>query len=202
MDGKERRQLGAHYTTERDILKQLRALFLDDLRAELDAAKADRSTGRAARLREFQHKLRRLRLLDPACGCGNFLILGYRELRRLETEGLIALHTREGQVQSELDVRALALVDVDQFYGIEIGEWPARIAEVGLWLQDHQCNVELAEALGRAYRRLPLRATPTHSAPTGAKSFRPPTTSSSSATRRSLVNITKTRTKKPICATS
>lgn len=160
MDGKERRQLGAHYTTERDILKQLRALFLDDLRAELDAAKADRSTGRAARLREFQQKLRHLRLLDPACGCGNFLILGYRELRRLETEGLIALHTREGQVQSELDVRALALVDVDQFYGIEIGEWPARIAEVGLWLQDHQCNVELAEALGRAYRRLPLRATP------------------------------------------
>lgn len=161
MDGKERRQLGAHYTTERDILKQLRSLFLDELRAELDAAKTDRSTGRAARLREFQQKLRRLRLLDPACGCGNFLILGYRELRRLETEALVALHTREGQVQSELDVRALALVDVDQFYGIEIGEWPARIAEVGLWLQDHQCNVELAEALGRAYRRLPLRATPT-----------------------------------------
>jgi hypothetical protein len=161
MDGKERRQLSAHYTTERDILKELRALFLDDLRAELDAAKADRSTNRASRLREFQQKLRRLRLLDPACGCGNFLILGYRELRRLETEALIALHTREGQVQGELDVRALALVDVDQFYGIEIGEWPARIAEVGLWLQDHQCNVELAEALGRAYRRLPLRATPT-----------------------------------------
>lgn len=161
MDGKARRQLGAHYTTERDILKQLRSLFLDDLRAELDSAKADRSTGRAARLREFQQKLRRLRVFDPACGCGNFLILGYRELRRLETEALITLHTRDGLVQSELDVRALALVDVDQFYGIEIGEWPARIAEVGLWLQDHQCNVELAEALGRAYRRLPLRATPT-----------------------------------------
>ena len=161
MDGKARRQLGAHYTTERDILKQLRALFLDDLRTELDAAKADRSTGRTARLREYQQKLRRLRVFDPACGCGNFLILGYRELRRLETEALIALHTRDGLVQGELDVRALALVDVDQFYGIEIGEWPARIAEVGLWLQDHQCNVELAEALGRAYRRLPLRATPT-----------------------------------------
>lgn len=161
MDGKARRQLGAHYTTERDILKQLRALFLDDLRAELDAALADRSTGRANRLREYQQKLRRLRVFDPACGCGNFLILGYRELRRLETAALIALHTRDGQVQGELDVRSLALVDVDQFYGIEIGEWPARIAEVGLWLQDHQCNVELAEALGRAYRRLPLRATPT-----------------------------------------
>jgi hypothetical protein len=161
MDAKERRKIGAHYTSEPDIMKVLRSLFLDALREELDAAKADRSTNRASRLRAFQQKLRRLRLLDPACGCGNFLILGYRELRRLENECVVALHTKAGQVQGELDVRALALVDVDQFYGIEIGEWPARIAEVGLWLQDHQCNVELADALGCAYRRLPLRATPT-----------------------------------------
>ena len=96
MDGKARRQLGAHYTTERDILKQLRSLFLDDLRAELDAAKSDRSTGRASRLREYQQKLRRLRLFDPACGCGNFLILGYRELRRIETECILALKTGGG----------------------------------------------------------------------------------------------------------
>jgi hypothetical protein len=163
MDGKERRQIGAHYTSERDILKLLRSLFLDELRAELDAAKADRSTSRANRLRAFQQKLRRLRLFDPACGCGNFLILGYRELRRLENEclGELQQRTKDGAIFTELDVRALALVDVDQFYGLEIGEWPARIAEVGLWLQDHQCNVELAELLGQTYRRLPLKATPT-----------------------------------------
>ena len=156
-----RRQLGAHYTSERDILKLLRALFLDDLREELAAAKADRSTGRDNRLGAFQAKLRRLLLFDPACGCGNFLILAYRELRRLENEALVALHTRQGVIQAQLDIRALAVVDVDQFYGIEIGEWPARIAEVGLWLTDHQANVELAEALGQTYRRLPLRASPT-----------------------------------------
>ncbi|MFA6288560.1 MAG: DNA methyltransferase [Opitutaceae bacterium] len=179
MEGKERRQIGAHYTSERDILKLLRALFLDELRAELDAAKADRSTNRATRLRAFQKKLRRLRLFDPACGCGNFLILAYRELRRLENETLTSLHTKDGHLQAELDVRALALVDVDQFYGLEIGEWPARIAEVGLWLQDHQCNVELAELLGQTYRRLPLKATPTirvaNALRTDWREFLPPT---------------------------
>lgn len=156
-----RRQVGAHYTSERDILKVLRGVFLDDLRRELDQIKTDRSNARANRLRAFQEKLRRLRFFDPACGCGNFLILAYRELRRLENEALLELRTRGGAVQAELDVRALAVVDVDQFFGIEIGEWPARIAEVGLWLTDHQMNVELAEGLGQTYRRLPLRATPT-----------------------------------------
>jgi hypothetical protein len=161
MEKRERRQLGAHYTTERDILKLLRALFLDDLRADLDSALADRSTRRTERLRDFQKKLRRLRIFDPACGCGNFLILAYRELRRLENAAVTALHTVAGKVQQQLDVRALVLVDVDQFHGLELGEWPVRIAEVGLWLADHQCNVELAEALGQTFRRLPLRASPT-----------------------------------------
>jgi len=163
MDKKERRQAGAHYTSERDIMKLIRSLFLDELRADLDAALADRSTGRRKRLQEFQKKLRTLKFFDPACGCGNFLILAYREVRRLEAEALIALNTNaQGAVQAELvDIRQLAQVDVDQFYGIEIGEWPVRIAEVGLWLTDHQCNMELAEALGRSFRRLPLKAAPT-----------------------------------------
>lgn len=158
MDARERRQIGGHYTSERDIMKLLRSLFLDDLRAELDAALADRSTRRDQRLRDYQKKLRRLRLFDPACGCGNFLILAYREMRRLEKEALVALHD-EGQLHT--DVRDLAQVDVDQFHGIEINEWPVRIAEVGLWLTDHQCNMELAEALGESFSRLPLKAAPT-----------------------------------------
>jgi len=161
LDTKERRKLGAHYTTERDILKLLRSLFLDDLRSELDAALADRSTRRIERLRDYQRKLRGLRFFDPACGCGNFLILAYREVRRLEHETLIAIRTVEGSLQRQLDIRELAQVDVDQFFGLEICEWPVRIAEVGLWLTDHQCNVELADALGQSFRRLPLRATPT-----------------------------------------
>ena len=85
----------------------------------------------------------------------------YREVRRLENEALIASLTQGGTLQRELDIRALAQVDVDQFYGLELNEWAVRIAEVGLWLTDHQANVELAEALGQTYRRLPLRASPT-----------------------------------------
>ncbi len=159
---RERRNLGAHYTSERDIMKVLRGLFLDELRTKLDGALADRSTRRTERLRDFQTELRRLRVLDPACGCGNFLILAYREIRRLETEALVALYsTKLGGRELHLNVRELAQVDVDQFYGIEIQEWPARIAEMGLWLTDHQCNLELAEALGQRFNRLPLRATPT-----------------------------------------
>jgi hypothetical protein len=161
LDPKQRRQLGAHYTSERDILKLLKSLFLDELRGNLDSILADRSTRRTERLRDFQKHLRSLRFFDPACGCGNFLILTYREIRRLENEVVIALQTIRGKIQQELNVRDLVQVDVDQFYGLEIEEWPVRIAEVGLWLTDHQCNVELAEALGQNFRRLPLKATPT-----------------------------------------
>jgi hypothetical protein len=135
LDDQARRQQGAHYTSERDIMKVLRSLFLDDLGAELDQLKRDRSTRRRANLEAFHQKLRTLRFLDPACGCGNFLVLGYRELRLLEMEIVRVLHGAEQQV---LDVRQLLQVDVDQFYGIEYSEWPARIAEVALWLMDHQ----------------------------------------------------------------
>jgi len=161
LDDRERRQVGAHYTSERDIMKLIRSLFLDNLWAELDVAKADRSSRRAERLRAFIAKLRTLRLFDPACGCGNFLIIAYRELRRLEMDALLSLHKTRGVVQRTFDIRMLASVDVDQFFGLEINEWPARIAEVGLWLTDHQCNVELAEAFGQMFRRLPLKASPT-----------------------------------------
>ncbi|MGD1086705.1 MAG: type IIL restriction-modification enzyme MmeI [Verrucomicrobiota bacterium] len=88
MDDKHRRQIGAHYTSERDILKVIRSLFLDDLRAEFQTRQSDRSTGRRARLEEFHAKLCQLRFLDPACGCGNFLVIAYRELRQLELETL------------------------------------------------------------------------------------------------------------------
>ena len=157
MEAKERRQIGAHYTSERDILKVVRSLFLDDLRAEFDLRKADRSTARRTRLEEFHRKLASLRFLDPACGCGNFLVITYRELRLLEIEVLTLLHKREEQ---ELDVRNLAQVDVHQFYGIEIEEWPARIAEVALWLMDHQMNIRLSKAFGGWYPRIPLKKSP------------------------------------------
>lgn len=157
MDREERRQQGAHYTTEKNILKVIGPLFLDDLRAEFEKLKALR-TNRAARLREFQEKLSRLRFLDPACGCGNFLVIAYRELRLLELELLQALH--EGSDQLVLDVSALSKIDVDQFAGIEIGEFPSRIAETAMWMMDHIMNAQLSLAFGKSYVRIPLKKSP------------------------------------------
>ena len=153
MEPKERRQIGGHYTSERDILKVIRALFLDDLRAQFERIKRNKPE-----LKRFHQRLAQLRFLDPACGCGNFLVITYRELRALEIEVLKALH---GGEQQELDIQHLSRVDVDQFYGIEISEWPARIAEVALWLMDHQMNLRLSEAFGQYFVRLPLRKSPT-----------------------------------------
>ncbi|MGH7815575.1 MAG: class I SAM-dependent DNA methyltransferase [Candidatus Binataceae bacterium] len=152
MEPKERRQIGGHYTSERDILKVIRSLFLDDLRAEFERAKTSK-----ADLRRFHEKLSHLRFLDPACGCGNFLVVTYRELRLLEIEVLKSLYG----TQRELDIQRLSLVDVDAFYGIEISEWPARIAEVAMWLMDHQMNLRLSEAFGQYFVRLPLKKSPT-----------------------------------------
>ena len=159
MEPKERRQIGGHYTSERDILKVIRSLFLDGLRAEFESIKADRSNRRRARLEEFHEKLCRLRFLDPACGCGNFLVITYRELRQLELEALLLLFGQQTEMTLD-EINRLSRVNVDQFYGIEIGEWPARIAEVALWLMDHQMNLKVSEAFGQLYQRLPLKKSP------------------------------------------
>jgi hypothetical protein len=148
---KKRRQIGAHYTSERDIMKLVRSLFLDDLKAELEACGKDKK-----KLRGFQDKLASLRFLDPACGCGNFLVVTYRELRLLELEALLRLYG--GKYDAErLLLDSLLKVDVDQMHGIEIEEWPARIAEVAMWLIDHQMNQKVGEAFGQPVLRLPLK---------------------------------------------
>ena len=158
MDAKERREIGAHYTAERNILKLVRSLFLDDLRAEFTRAKGLK-IGKRERLLGLQKKLAALRFLDPACGCGNFLVITYRELRALELKILVALHGEQQEMTLD-DVNKLSLLDVDQMYGIEIEEFPARIAETALWLADHQANMELSLAFTQFYRRIPLRKSP------------------------------------------
>ncbi len=154
LEDRARRQQGAHYTSERDIMKVLRSLFLDELRAEWERVKADRSTRRRAGLEGFHQRLRSLQFLDPACGCGNFLVLAYRELRLLEIEVVRKLSTVSG------GQGLLPIVNVDQFHGIEYSEWPVRIAEVALWLMDHQMNAAAGEVFGRPVDRLPLTASP------------------------------------------
>ena len=152
MDAKARRNVGAHYTSEENILKLIKPLFLDELWAEFQKVKGNRN-----RLFEFHKKLRTLNFLDPACGCGNFLVITYRELRLLELELLRAAY---GSGQQVLDVHQMIAVDVDQFHGIEIEEFPAQIAQVALWLIDHQMNLRVSDEFGAYYARIPLKATP------------------------------------------
>lgn len=153
MDLKARRNLGAHYTSEENILKLIEPLFLEDLRLELSAAK-----GNANKLFQLQKKLRTLTFLDPACGCGNFLVVAYRELREIELEILRQVN-RHGQ--RSVDVLRSVQVNVDQFYGIEIEEFPAQIAQVALWLTDHQMNQKVSAEFGLYFARLPLITSPT-----------------------------------------
>jgi len=157
MDRVERRAQGAHYTTERNILKVIEPLFLDDLRADFKRLAERRDSGRRKALEALHDRLSTLRFLDPACGCGNFLIISYRELRLLEIDILKALR-KDGQLA--LDVSHMCQIDVDQFYGIELGEFPARIAEVALWMMDHIMNNKLSLEFGESYVRIPLKKSP------------------------------------------
>jgi hypothetical protein len=156
MDEKARRNLGAHYTSEANILKLIKPLFLDELHAEFGRIKGNRQ-----KLQEFHRKLKQLNFFDPACGCGNFLVISYRELRELELQVLRAdneLSTHKGQLS--VDVNNLIGVNVDQFYGIEIEEFPAQIAQVALWLVDHQMNLRVSVEFGLYFARIPLKSTP------------------------------------------
>jgi hypothetical protein len=156
MNPKERRNLGAHYTSETNILKLINSLFLDDLWKEFETIK-DASSSSAqtkSKLIEFHKKIGMLKFLDPACGCGNFLVITYRELRLLELEILRHLYKHGQQV---LDIESIIRLDVDQFYGIEYEEFPSRIAEVAMWLIDHQMNMMISNEFGQYFTRLPLK---------------------------------------------
>ena len=149
MDSGKRRNLGAHYTSERNILKLISPLFLDELKAEFEKAKTNEK-----QLRALHHKISKMRFLDPACGCGNFLIVTYRELRLLELEILKALYG----TQQVFNISDLILCNVNQFAGIEYEEFPAQITKVAMWLIDHQMNMLCSREFGEYFVRLPLRA--------------------------------------------
>lgn len=152
----ERRKKGAHYTSEKNILKVIEPLFMDGLKTEFARLK-DLRRGRDKALEGFHERLGRLTFFDPACGCGNFLVIAYRELRELEIALLKELHPGDQRVT---DIGLYTKVNVDQFYGIELEEFPARIAEVAMWMTDHIMNVRLSAAFGQSYLRIPLTASP------------------------------------------
>ncbi len=159
MNSEERREGGSHYTSEENILKVIRPLFLDDLITEFETIKNRKDNHRIGELKRFHTKLSSLKFLDPACGAGNFLIIAYREIRRLELKVIEELHDKKIQL---LDISILSKVDVDQFYGIEINEFSARIAETALWMMDHIMNNELSESYGEwgVFTRIPLENHP------------------------------------------
>ena len=157
-----RRELGEHYTSETNILKTLGPLFLDDLRERFAEHTHD-----LTKLKGLRKELGELRIMDPACGCGNFLVVAYRELRRLDTEILVRIRelelarkdNDEFQATMFFDDRgehAEIMVQLDHFFGIEIEEWPARIAQTALHLAHHQANREMERLLGQAPSILPL----------------------------------------------
>lgn len=161
MDAKARRNLGAHYTSEKNILKLIKPLFLDELYTEYSSIKDSKQ-----KLKNFHDKISRLSFLDPACGCGNFLIIAYRELRLLEIEIIKQRLKLEGYREevlreAKMDVGYLVQCDVDKFYGIEYEEFPAQIAQVAMWLADHQMNQLVSNTFGEYYVRLPLRKSAT-----------------------------------------
>ncbi|GBU28911.1 methylase [Treponema sp. R8-4-B8] len=155
-DKESRRALGEHYTSEENILKVIKPLFLDKLWEEFEKIRKLKSDIRTQRLLEFHTRLRQLKFLDPACGCGNFLVVSYRELRLLEIEVL----SEYLQTQQVLDIELMVRVNVDQFCGIEIVEFPARIAQTALWLMDHLMNRKASEKFGKYIARIPLTASP------------------------------------------
>lgn len=148
MDSTARRNLGAHYTSEKNIMKLIKPLFLDELWDEFSTAGENHH-----KLRELHRKISKLRFLDPACGCGNFLITAYRELRLLE----LAIVEKLLKGQMVTNINQYFMVDLDQFYGIELGEFPSQIAQVAMFLIDHQCNMMVADRFGEYIPLIPLQ---------------------------------------------
>ena len=150
MDRTKRREIGAHYTNVENILKVIDPLFMDDLRAELARVKTN-----PKRLDDFHAKIAKLKFFDPACGCGNFLMIAYQQLRELEID-VVRIQMKRNKGQRVLDISTLLQVNVNQFYGIEIEDFPCEVARVGMWLMDHLMNIQASKELGQYYERLPL----------------------------------------------
>jgi hypothetical protein len=157
-DAQTRRELGEHYTSEENILKTLNPLFLDELRAQFDAAlQRDTKRKKINALNTLWRELGEIRYIDPACGCGNFIIVAFRELRDLELRIMGALQDLSGVAQLAFDPTLSLTVTLDHFYGIEIDEWPARIAETAMFLIDRQSDLKMKERFGVAPERLPIQ---------------------------------------------
>ena len=131
----------------------MKPLFIDDLYKEFELCKDN-----LVLLQKFHNKLATLKFLDPACGCGNFLIVAYGMLRKLELEVIRAQYPTNDLLPSNFDLDQMVKVNVNQFYGIEIEEFPCQIAQAGMWIIDHKMNIEASNEFGKPFIRIPLTA--------------------------------------------
>lgn len=168
MKPEERHLLGAHYTSEQNIFKVIGPLFLDGLKEELaeilggiKETQKKLTKDQSDKLYAYQGKLATLTFLDPACGSGNFLIVSFRELKKLEFETVKALHRFDDHGRSLWDDWKLeaSKVSINQFYGIEIEEFPVEVARVSMWLMEHVMNVEFGKFFGASIPTIPLKDT-------------------------------------------
>lgn len=177
MDKEKRRNMGAHYTSEENIMKVIKPLFLDKLYSEFEQLKIDTAPmlqqveaatswhtkqlskklqsldlKRKQVFKDFLARIGKMKFLDPACGCGNFLLIAYKELRTLENE--VYAYINEGSFTD-------SYISINQFYGIEIEDWPAEIASVSMWLMQHLMNQEANTRFGSNIKSIPLKTSAT-----------------------------------------
>lgn len=143
----ERSGRGMHYTSVVNIMKVIEPLFLNDLREELEKAGDNKQ-----KLEKLLERIYRLRIFDPACGSGNFLIIAYKALCKLEIEIFKRLNPR-GQMSFKFQNK----LKINQFYGIEIDDFAHETAKLSLWLAEHQMNLAFREVFGNARPTLPLQ---------------------------------------------
>lgn len=144
-----------HYTSVPDILKLIKPLFLNDLVEEFENAK-----GSIKKLNTLLNRLEKIKIFDPACGSGNFLIIAYKELRKLEIEIINELNILQGKSGSgslNFGSEFLSKITLNNFYGIELDDFAHEVAKLALWLSEHQMNVEFFKAFGKTNPTLPLR---------------------------------------------
>ncbi|WP_201508717.1 class I SAM-dependent DNA methyltransferase [Psychrobacter alimentarius] len=162
IDPEQRGSLGQHYTSVSNIMKVIQPLFLDELRTELDTVIAlsydnRHKNNKAERLDALLKRISQIKVFDPACGSGNFLIITYKELRKLEIDILKAQRDLIGSKDNLLGLGFDSMVSLDNLYGIEYDDFASQIARLSLWLAEHQMNVLFEQEFGASQPMLPLK---------------------------------------------
>ncbi len=143
----QRGSMGMHYTSVPNIMKVIEPLFLNELKEEFE-----KNFDNEKKLNQLLNRLENLRIFDPACGSGNFLIIAYKELRKLEIE--IFEQLQKIRTAPEL---SFSRIKLSQFYGVELDDFACEVATLSLWLAEHQMNVKFKEVFGQANPTLPLK---------------------------------------------